>query len=77
MSEKPTTRRLSGPRKLYRHVGSTPVTLKLTSEATALLATQCERTGLKRGDMVEYLIRKYASRVPADLLVKQAAAEAK
>jgi hypothetical protein len=63
-----TPRRLSGPRKLYRHVGSTPVTLKLTPEATALLVDACTRTGLKRGDLVEYLIRTHARNVPDNLL---------
>jgi hypothetical protein len=70
LSVKP--RGLSGPRKLYRHVGSTPVTLKLTADATKMLDDDCKRTGLKRGDLVEYLVRKYGKRVPTGLLDKTA-----
>lgn len=66
----PAARAMSGPRKLYRHVGSTPITVKLTAEATAMLDADCKRTDLKRGDLIEYLIRKYAKRVPAGLLAR-------
>jgi len=64
----PAPRAMSGPKKLYRHVGSTPITVKLTADATAMLDADCRRTSLKRGDLIEYLIRKYAKRVPAGLL---------
>lgn len=63
-----TPRRLSGPKKLYRHVGATPVTAKLTSRGVALLDKTQRRTGLSRGDLFEYLLRTYADRVPDNLM---------
>lgn len=68
-------RRLSGPRKLYRHVGTTPITTKLTPDATKILTDTCTRTKLKRGDVFEFLLRKFAHRIPDDLLDKQQASE--
>lgn len=70
------TRRLSGPRKLYRHVGSTAISTKLTPDGTRKLAATCDRTRLKRGDVFEYLLHHYADRIPDNLLEQQAAAEA-
>jgi hypothetical protein len=55
---------------LFRHVGATAVSVKMTAEATAMLDAECRRTDLKRGDLIEYLIRKFASRVPAGMLTK-------
>lgn len=71
-----TTRRLSGPKKLYRHVGSTPVTLKLTPEGVAIMVATQERTKLSRGDVFEYLLRTYGREIPDDLLEQAKAAEA-
>lgn len=70
-----TPRRLSGPRKLYRHVGSTAISTKLTPDGTRKLADTCTRTRLKRGDVFEWLLHHYADEIPDDLLDQQKAAE--
>ena len=66
-------RRKTGPPKLYDYVGRTPITMKLTPEGVGLLDRECERTGLKRADLVEYLVRHYGEQVPAGLLEQKRA----
>lgn len=67
-------KRLSGPRKLYRHVGATPVTLKLTPAGVVILDAVQTRTGLSRGDVFEWLLRTHGDAIPEGLL-EQADAE--
>lgn len=68
---------LSGPKKLYRHVGSTPVTMKLTPKGVTLQQQTQERTGLSRGDLYEYLLRRFAAKIPDRLLEKVESGEIK
>lgn len=64
---------MTGPVKIYRGVGTTPVPVKLTDVGMALLEEHRERAGhdgkpMSRGDFMDHLLRKYAHLVPDGLL---------
>lgn len=57
-------RALTGPRSVYRHKVRAPLSVLLTQEGHELLASELRRTGMRRNDYWEYLLREYGHRVP-------------
>lgn len=71
MQKKP--RGMTGPKKLYRGVLTTPIPIKLTAVGAEILDDERKRAGtetqpMSRGDFVEHLLRTHAKDVPDRLL---------
>lgn len=53
----------TGPKSVYRHKIRQPISITLTGIGQKLLAENTGRTGMKRSDFVETLLRQYGEEV--------------
>jgi hypothetical protein len=62
--KEPAERRMRGPAHTkYRGKQPTPLSFKMTPEGRKCLAAHLKRTGYRRGDFLEELVRNHGHRV--------------